>query len=66
VAGYVRTLLVLGNWLSAEGLAKAFALRGLRRPHVPHKVIEPVRAGEDLSPVGLFVMGRHARSWARP
>jgi site-specific recombinase XerD len=42
VAGYVRTLRVLGNWLAAEGLASADALRGLRRPRVPHKVIEPV------------------------
>jgi integrase/recombinase XerC/integrase/recombinase XerD len=42
VAGYVRTLRVLGNWLAAEGLASASALRGLRRPRVPHKVIEPV------------------------
>jgi integrase/recombinase XerC len=42
VAGYVRTLRVLGNWLLAEGLAEAAALRGLRRPRVPHKVIEPV------------------------
>lgn len=42
VAGYVRTLRVLGNWLAAEGLAEADALRGLRRPRVPHKVIEPV------------------------
>jgi site-specific recombinase XerD len=42
VAGYVRTLRVLGNWLAAEGLAEAAALRGLRRPRVPHKVIEPV------------------------
>ncbi len=42
VAGYVRTLRVLGNWLAAEGLADAAALRGLRRPRVPHKVIEPV------------------------
>jgi len=42
VAGYVRTLRVLGNWLVAEGLADAAALRGLRRPRVPHKVIEPV------------------------
>lgn len=41
VAGYVRTLRVLGNWLAAEGLAEAAALRGLRRPRVPHKVIEP-------------------------
>lgn len=42
VAGYVRTLRVLGNWLAAEGLAEGAALRGLRRPRVPHKVIEPV------------------------
>jgi integrase/recombinase XerC len=42
VAGYVRTLRVLGNWLAAEGLATAGALCGLRRPRVPHKVIEPV------------------------
>jgi site-specific recombinase XerC len=42
VAGYVRTLRVLGHCLAPEGLAKATALRGLRRPHVPHKVIEPV------------------------
>jgi site-specific recombinase XerD len=42
VAGYVRTLRVLGNWLAAEGLAEASALRGLRRPRVPHKIIEPV------------------------
>jgi integrase/recombinase XerC len=42
VAGYVRPLRVLGNWLAAEGLAEAGALRGLRRPRVPHKVIEPV------------------------
>lgn len=42
VAGYVRTLRVLGKWLPAEGLAQAAALRGLRRPRVPHKVIEPV------------------------
>jgi hypothetical protein len=40
VAGYVRTLRVLGNWLAAEGLADAAALRGLRRPRVPHKVIK--------------------------
>lgn len=33
---------MLGNWLAAEGLAEAAALRGLRRPRVPHKVIEPV------------------------
>ena len=28
VAGYVRTLKVFGNWLAAEGLAEAAALRG--------------------------------------
>lgn len=42
VAGYVRTLRVLGNWLAAEGMAEAAGLRSLRRPRVPHKVIEPV------------------------
>ncbi len=42
VAGYVRTLRVLGNWLATEGLSDAAALRGLRRPRVPHKIIEPV------------------------
>lgn len=42
VAGCVRTLRVLGNGLTAEGLSEAAALRGLRRPRVPHKVIEPV------------------------
>lgn len=42
VAGYVRTMRVLGNWLAAEGLASAAALRELGRPRVPHKVIEPV------------------------
>jgi site-specific recombinase XerC len=35
---------VPGNWLAAEGLASAAAFRGLRRPRVPHKVIEPVAA----------------------
>ena len=33
---------MFGNWLAAEGLADAAALRGLRRLRVPHKVIEPV------------------------
>ena len=42
VAGYVRTLKVLGNWLHAEGLAEASALRSLRKPRVPDKLIEPV------------------------
>ena len=34
VAGYVRTLKVLGNWLAAEELAQAAALRALRKPRV--------------------------------
>jgi len=42
VAGYVRTLKVLGNWLQAEGLGEASALRSLRKPRVPDKLIEPV------------------------
>ncbi len=42
VAGYVRTLKVLGNWLQAEGLAEASALRALRKQRVPDKLIEPV------------------------
>jgi integrase/recombinase XerC len=46
VAGFVRTLKVFGNWLAADELAGAAALSGLRRPRVPHKVIEPV--GDDV------------------
>jgi len=42
VAGYVRTLKVLGNWLLAEELAEAAALRALRKPRVPDKLIESV------------------------
>jgi site-specific recombinase XerD len=42
VAGYVRTLKVFGNWLAAEELAQAAALRSLRKPRVPSKLIEPV------------------------
>ena len=42
VAGYVRTLKVFGNWLQAEELAEASALRALRKPRVPDKLIEPV------------------------
>ena len=45
VAGYVRTLKVFGNWLAAEELARAAALRALRKPRVPDKLIEPV--GDD-------------------
>ena len=42
VAGYVRTLKAFGNWLQAEQLAEASALRALRKPGVPDKLIEPV------------------------
>lgn len=42
VAGYVRTLKVLGNWLLAEELAEAAALRALHKPRVPDKLIESV------------------------
>jgi site-specific recombinase XerD len=42
VGGYVRTLKVFGNWLQAEQLAEASALRALRKPRVPDKLIEPV------------------------
>jgi integrase len=45
VAGYVRTLKVLGNWLAADELARATALRALRKPRIPDKLIEPV--GDD-------------------
>jgi hypothetical protein len=33
---------VFGNWLHAEELAEAAAFRGLRKPRVPVKLIEPV------------------------
>jgi len=42
VAGYVRGLRVIGNWLAADGLAAARAVRGLARPRVPRKLIEPL------------------------
>lgn len=42
VAGYVRGLRAVGNWLTADGLAEARALRTLARPRVPHKIIEPL------------------------
>jgi site-specific recombinase XerD len=42
VAGYVRTLKVLGNWLAAEELAQVAALRTLRKPRVPDKLVEPI------------------------
>ena len=37
VAGYVRTLKVFGNWLQAEEIAEASALRSLRKPRVPEQ-----------------------------
>jgi site-specific recombinase XerD len=42
VAGYVRTLKVFGNRLAAEELAQAAALRTLRKPRVPDKLVEPI------------------------
>lgn len=42
VAGYVRGLRAFGNWLARDGLATARALRGLSRPRVPTRVIEPL------------------------
>jgi site-specific recombinase XerD len=42
VAGYLRTLKVIGYWLQAEEPAEASALRELRKPRVPEKLIEPV------------------------
>ena len=41
VAGYLRTLKVLGNWLLAELLAEAAALRALRKPRVPTSSSNP-------------------------
>ena len=45
VAGYVRTLKAFGNWLAAEELSPAPALRALRKPKVPEKLVEPI--GDD-------------------
>ncbi len=42
VAGYVRGVKAFGNWCAAEELAEARALRVLRRPRVPHKLVEPL------------------------
>jgi len=46
VAGYVRGLRAVGNWLAVDGLAEARAFRTLARPRVPHKVIEPLSDGD--------------------
>ena len=45
VAGYVRGLKAFGNWCAVEELADAKALRALRRPQVPHKLVEPLTDG---------------------
>jgi site-specific recombinase XerD len=45
VAGYVRGLKAFGNWCATEELAAARALRALRRPQVPHKLVEPLDDG---------------------
>ncbi len=42
VAGFVRGLKAFGNWCALEELAEAKALRTLRRPQVPHKLVEPL------------------------
>lgn len=42
VAGYVRGLKAFGRWCVTEEVAGAAALRALRRPHVPHKLVEPL------------------------
>ena len=42
VAGYVRGLKAFGRWCAAEEVAAATALRGLHRPRVPHKLVEPL------------------------
>ncbi|MDA8237993.1 MAG: tyrosine-type recombinase/integrase [Chloroflexi bacterium] len=60
VAGYVRTLKVLGNWLAAEELARATALRALRKPRVPERLIEPV--GDDAMRRLLAVAGLRDRA----
>ncbi|MGI8998846.1 MAG: tyrosine-type recombinase/integrase [Candidatus Limnocylindria bacterium] len=54
VAGYVRGLKAFGNWCAAERLAEGHALRSLRRPHVPHKLIEPL---SDEAPHRLIALG---------
>jgi site-specific recombinase XerD len=46
VAGYVRCLHVFGNWLAAEELAEAVAIRRLAKPRVPRKLIEPLNDDE--------------------
>jgi integrase/recombinase XerC len=42
VAGYVRGVKAFGNWCADEELAEVRPLRMLRRPKVPHKLIEPL------------------------
>lgn len=42
VAGYVRGLKAFGRWCATEELADAAALCTLRRPRVPHKLVEPL------------------------
>jgi len=42
VAGYVRGLKAFANWCATEEVADAKALRKLRKPRVPHKLVEPL------------------------
>jgi len=60
VAGYVRTLKVFGNWLAAEELAEVPALRSLRKPRVPYKLVEPI--GDDVMRRLLAIAGVRDRA----
>jgi site-specific recombinase XerD len=42
VAGYVRGLKAFADWCAAEQVADPGALRALRQPKVPHKLVEPL------------------------
>jgi hypothetical protein len=59
VAGYVRTLKVFGNWLQAEQLAEASALRAPRKPRLLDKLIEDASVDGETS--GASCPPRHRR-----
>ena len=60
VAGYVRTLKVFANWLAAEELGQVSALRTLRKPRVPDKLVEPI--GDDVMRRLLAIAGVRDRA----
>lgn len=60
VAGYVRGLKAFGHWYRAEELAEAASLRTLRRPRVPHKLVEPPQRGPPGA-AALPTAGEHRR-----